>query len=657
MPVRTDRAAFLDQPLTVLRGVGPKRAASLARDLGVRSIAGLLRVVPRRYDEPGRATPLAELEEGELARVRVRVRGCSLWRRGRRSSLQVRVEDDSAAATASWFNMPYLKDSFPEGRELVLEGRASRKQGLKLFGPRVVPEEELERSGLLPVYPEVEGMGGHQLRRLLETALEQAGEVPEPLPDALLEAAGVPPLDLALRLLHAPSDREALEPGRRRLAWGEVLRLEQRRLKQRAAAAAAGEAPRRALDAAVWKRIEARFPFPLSEEQQQVLARLRQDLAAGGRLARLLHGEVGSGKTAIAFALALAFAAEGAQTAVLAPTEILARQHLATFRRWLAGSQVEVVGLLGDDPAAARRAAQAALASGAAAIAIGTHALFGAEVRFRDLACVVFDEQHRFGVRQKAALLAKGSSPHVLTMTATPIPRTLAWARYGALEPCVLRSRPGTGGRITTHLAPSESWLEAAARWRPALEAGERMFVVAPRIDGAGGLLERAEELRQGPWRGLPLALVHGRLPGAEVAEQVARFDAGELPVLLGTTVVEVGLDVADVPRMAVLEAHRLGLASLHQLRGRLARGPGSRDGECWLFADPAAFDRLAILERHADGFAVAEADLAARGPGALRGLRQHGRSDFQVFDPSLDADLVAAVQQPKVRSWLAAAD
>jgi ATP-dependent DNA helicase RecG len=642
-------------PLTALRGVGPRRAELLARDLGVRTLGELVRVLPRRYDEPGRAAALAELEEGQVARVRVVVRGASVWRRSGRSTLNVRVEDASGRATATWFNMPWLRDSFPEGREVVLEGRASRKRGVALFGARVVPPEELAQTGPLPVYPEVEGLGPGQLRRLVAAALEAVGPLPEPLPAAVRAAAGVPPLDEALRRLHAPPDLGSLEAARRRLAWGEALRLEQGRARQRAAEAAAP--PRRALDPRVWERIAARLPFALTADQEQVLAQLRADLAGGGRLARLLHGEVGSGKTAIAFALALAFAAEGRQTALLAPTEILARQHLATFRRWLDGARVRLVGLFGDDSAAERRAALAELAADGAALAVGTHALFGPEVRFADLGLVVFDEQHRFGVRQKAALLAKGERPHVLTMTATPIPRTLAWARYGALEPCVLRSRPGAGGRITTELADRAGWPAWAAAARPRLAAGERMFVVVPRIDGADGLEARAAELAGGPWRGLPLEVVHGRLPGAEVAAAVERFARGESVALLGTTVVEVGLDVPGVPAMAVLDADRLGLASLHQLRGRLARGAAGGEGRCTLFAAPEAHARLSPLVEHPDGFAIAEADLAVRGPGALRGLRQHGRSDFRLFDPLRDADLLEALQAPEVRSWLLSVD
>lgn len=656
MPEASAAAAWLARPVSVLRGIGPARAQALAASIGVRTVGELLELVPQRYTDPARSTLLAELVDGELARVAVRVLAASLWRRGGRTTLAVRIEDASGSAIATWINMPYLRQAFPAGRQVVLEGRASTRHGRRLYGARVVPADERTAGGLVPVYPEVPGLGGSQLRRLIAAAIAEAPPLPDPLPPALRHLAAVPDRDVALRHLHRPPDRDALDAARRRLAWEEVLALERRRHRETVVATTA--LPRRALDPRVWQRIEARLPFRLSDEQRSVLAQLRGDLTGGARIARLLHGEVGSGKTAVAFALALAFAAEGAQIALLAPTEILARQHLATFRRWLAGARVEVAGVLGDDPAPARLAAREAIASGRAAIAIGTHALLVPELCFHDLALVIFDEQHRFGVRQKASLLAKGSSPHVLTMTATPIPRTLAWARYGALEPCVLHARPGAG-RVRTRLAALDEFPAWARAERDGLARGERLFLVVPRIDGPGGLLARAAALLgpDGPWSGLPAALVHGRLPGPEVEAEVDRFARREAVVLLGTTVVEVGLDLPAVPRMAVLDAHRLGLASLHQLRGRLARGPDGGEGECWLFADPAALPRLADLERHADGFAIAAADLAARGPGALRGLRQAGRSDFLLFDPVRDADLVEALRDPKVRSWLADGD
>ena len=369
---------------------------------------------------------------------------------------------------------------------------------------------------------------------------------------------------------------------------------------------------------------------------------------------RLLHGEVGSGKTAVAFALALAIAADGGQVALMAPTELLARQHLQTFRSWLKGSRLHVIGLLGDDPAAVRKTNLVALRGGTAGIAIGTHALFQKEVHFRDLQLVIFDEQHRFGVKQKAALLAKGERPHVLTMTATPIPRTMAWAQYGALEPCVLRARAGAGAPIETEVLPAEAWEEQARRLRPALERGERCFVVVPRIDGEEGLATWTERLFHGPWRGIRGAVVHGRLPGEEVEAKVAQFRRREVSVLCGTTVVEVGIDVPGIEHMLLLGAERLGLASLHQLRGRLARGADSPPGHCRiLVGNPDSMERLKALETCEDGFTVAALDLRERGPGTLLGTRQHGASGFSAFDPLEDDDLVQLLRREELRNWL----
>ena len=642
-------ADYFHQPLTVLPGIGPRRATQLEAALGVRSLGGLLRIVPRGYEDAPRRATLAEMQEGERVRVAVEVRSTSVWRRGGRSTLQVRVRDDSGSAVAFYFNQPYLRDAFPKGRRVVLQGRASLAKGPRLYGPSVVKDED-GGCGLEARYPDVEGVPGGLLARALAAALDALPPDGEPLPEELLALAEVPPLGRALRAVHRPGTRAEAEAGRRRLAWGEVLRLELRRQAARPRASA----PRRATDPRIWERIRRRIPFALSAEQEEVLARLRRDLEQGSPMARLLHGEVGSGKTVVAFALALALAAEGGQTALLAPTEILARQHLRTFRSWLSGSRVQVVGLLGDDTAAERRRAQRALSDGAA-IAVGTHALFGPAVRFRCLELVVFDEQHRFGVRQKAALVAKGSAPHVLTMTATPIPRTLAWARYGALDPCVLRRRPGGGGALRTVVCDRASWDEVAAAWTERLLRRDKAFVVVPRIEGENGLLRHAAELQSGPWSELPVEVVHGRMAGAEVAAAVARFANGASRVLLGTTIVEVGLDVPSVPLMAVLDAQRLGLASLHQLRGRLARGADAGDGECWLFGESGSLERLRTLESCTDGFAVAEADLRERGPGALRGVRQHGRSDFLVFDAERDADLVEKLREPPVRAWLEA--
>ena len=315
---------------------------------------------------------------------------------------------------------------------------------------------------------------------------------------------------------------------------------------------------------------------------------------------------------------------------------------------------MRLVGVLGEDDAARRSATRDAVAAGAADLVVGTHALCRPELRFADLRLVVFDEQQRFGVRQKAALTAKGAPGcHVLTMTATPIPRTLAWLRHGALDASLLRERRG-GGRVRTSVHPTDQALALAAAMRPALERGERAFLVAPRLDGPFGLRAWVERLAAGPWRGLELAVVHGRLRGADLEARLERFRSGAAAVLCGTTVVEVGLDVPDVRHMLVVGGERFGLASLHQLRGRLARGAGAGEARFRVCAASEAHARLAVLVASADGFAVAAADLRERGPGELRGLRQHGVGGFQAFDPLRDDDLLEAIRTHRERSGAA---
>ncbi|MGB0952078.1 MAG: ATP-dependent DNA helicase RecG [Planctomycetota bacterium] len=649
----TEVAPNLDpqEPLTALQGIGPKRALAFQTVLGVHTIAQLLRVMPRRYEGIPEEVALLDLaqHEGATVRVRATVRGSSIFGRGRRSVLQVHLVHGEGKAKALFFNQAYRRKQFEEGKELFLEGKVSLGRGTQLLAPRSVPEDA-EEEGLRAIYPEPEGLPRGAIGRAMTAAAPWMEAMEDPLPAKIRKLAGVPALADALTILHWPPAVEEVQAARRRLALGEMLSLEVRRRRARPT-----EVVKPFLDREdLWQRIFARIPFALNEEQEEVLQTFRADLASGKPLRRLLHGEVGSGKTAVAFALALAVVADGGQIAIMAPTELLARQHIKTFRAWLKGSRLQVVGLLGDDAASERKGSLLALRTGAAGIAIGTHALFQKDVRFQDLRLVIFDEQHRFGVKQKAALLAKGASPHVLTMTATPIPRTMAWAQYGALEPCVLRARAGAGAAITTQVLPQEAWLEEAKRLRPALERGERCFVVVPRIDGEEGLAVWTQRLFQGPWAGLRGAVVHGRLPGAEVEAKVAQFQRGEIQVLCGTTVVEVGIDVPGIEHMLLLGAERLGLASLHQLRGRLARGANSPAGHCRiLVGNPDSMERLKALETCADGFTVAALDLRERGPGTLLGTRQHGASGFSAFDPLEDDDLVQLLRRKELRNWL----
>ncbi len=674
-----------DPPLTELAGVGPKRAATLAAAFGVTTLAELLAVLPRRYQKPAQLRAVDQIEDGERVQVEGEIEKVWLFRpRGRKTVLGVRIADATGELQCLFFHQPYLRKSFEVGETIRLEGVASLKRGRQLIAPRRVdPNQEVKVAPLEPVYPEAEGVSAGQVAKLMQTALAR-DDIPsalsawqEPLPQDVLKDAALPALPDAILELHQPTSEEAVEAARRRLAFGEVLKLE---LARRSAVDASTdkvigtEAEPRLLDAKVWQRILTRIPFELSADQQQVLNEIQADLASGLPLSRLLHGEVGSGKTVIAFALALAVVATGQQVALLAPTEILARQHIHTFQQWLKGAPLQVRGLLGDDSTQARRASLSDLASGQTKLVIGTHALFQKQVRFRKLGLVIYDEQHRFGVRQKAALAAKGERPHVLTMTATPIPRTLAWAQYGALKPSVLRARVGNGGEVLTRVRTADAWPQLAVELADLMKKGERAFLVAPRIDGEGGLLDLQQKLQKGPWAGIPMAAVHGRMDGNSVAATVDAFRNRRILALLGTSVVEVGLDVPGIRRMVVLGAERFGVASLHQLRGRLARGGvdatpsvgGGRGGDveqnpapaiCDLIATQDSIPRLQCLEECADGFRVAELDLQQRGPGTLRGVAQHGHHRFQVFDPIRDAQMLDLLQLKEIRNWLRVGD
>lgn len=656
-------ASWAEQPLTALPGIGPKRADAFAQGFGVHCVADLLRVLPKRYQEPAKYAHAGDWPDGERVRVCGTVEKTWLFRpRGRRTVLGVRLNVEQGSVDALFFQQPWLRARFEDGKQVELEGKASTGRGLQLLAPRSVKADEVVVERLEAIYPEGAQLSSGQVCKAVQAAVDlliaaqaelgfrAADWVEDPIPIEIRSLVGVPTLGAAWLGLHRPADQAEVESSRRRLALGEVLRLERSR---RAALPPDAEPAVRAREELVWQRILARIPFELTPDQAQVLQTLRSDLLAGRTVRRLIHGEVGSGKTVIAFALALALAADGRQSAILAPTEILARQHLRTFEGWLQGSKLRMVRLLGDDTQPMRRAALADLVAGRALIAVGTHALFGDKVRFSDLGLVVLDEQHRFGVRQKAALVNKGSAPHVLTMTATPIPRTLAWAAYGALDPCVLRTRPGSGGAVQTKVHALSAWREVSPQMAARAAAGEPAFLVAPRIDGEGGLKALANSLQTGPWAKLKVGVVHGRLPGAEIEKRVREFAEGRLHALAGTTVVEVGLDVSDVPQMAVFGAERLGLASLHQLRGRLARGMQARPGSCQIFAAAEAVPRLKVLESCTDGFQVAETDLRQRGPGILRGLAQSGHGGFRVFDPIRDADLVQALRSQEIRNWL----
>jgi ATP-dependent DNA helicase RecG len=609
---------------------------------------------------------------GAAVAVRGRPQALKLYRPGRRRSiLSLDLVDDSGSVKALFFNQPWqwerLRALQAAGREVVLAGKIGRtRSGTALLAPSVESEgaEDLAaptRAGAsdwTPVYPTTEGLGQPLLRRLVEVVLEGCvGAVRESLTPHVLSELELPPLPVALRDLHRPHGAEAFLRARRRVGFERLLALQARLVRSRRTRA---EESARAVELSVPERAElvARLPFRPTDGQARVLGEILDDLARQRPMRRLLQGEVGAGKTLVALAACAAVARAGGQAALLAPTELLAEQHAAGLVRACQAFGVRTVLLTGSLRAAERRAALAEISAGRAGLAIGTHALFSADVRFARLDLAVIDEQQRFGVAQKRALLDKGHDVHALLMTATPIPRTLALCFYGDLEVSLLAERPPGRGTVETHVVEPDGREGVLRFLRERLELGERAFWVCPRIETdedevgeddegreqVAGADEAWRRLRGGPLGPLGVERVHGRIPAAERAASVERLREGRTHLLVGTSIVEVGVDVPEATVMVIEGAERFGLAQLHQLRGRVGRSP--RPSWCFLLGTEASSERLRFLEECTDGFAIAEEDLRRRGMGDLAGARQAGENLEGLGGVEVDARLVERARE-----------
>jgi ATP-dependent DNA helicase RecG len=649
----TARASLLDrrEGLLELPGLGPGRAARLAA-IGIATPRDLLLCVPPRVEVGEEPVPLAQARarRGEELCVRGEVRAWRFSRFGRRSLLRVALADATGELEVLFFNQPWLRERFTKGEQVALRGRVVQaRSGIALAALQLASEAKpLPAPGsLTPVYTAPPGISSELLRALVQAAVaSHAAELTEPLDAERLIALDVPPLAEAVRELAQPRSAQAFERARRRLVLESLLGL-QARLARRRAAAADGHAPALAVSASQRDELARRFPFALTGAQRAAIEELRADLARRVPMRRLLQGDVGSGKTAVGAWACFAAAACGAQAAILAPTEILAEQHRASLTPWLAAAGVSSVLLTGSLASGERRNALAACASGSAQVVFGTHALLGEGVRFARLALAVIDEQHRFGVAQRSRLLDKGRDVHALLMTATPIPRSLALTLYGDLDVSVLREKPPGRGAVHTR------WLKGTARTRLAawlgerLDAGAQVYWVVPRIDaedgGAEGAEQRHARLARGPLARHGLELVHGRLAADERARRLERFRTGAARLLVATTLIEVGLDVPAASVMVIEEAQRLGLAQLHQLRGRVGRGAG--ESWCVVMGAQSAAERFQLLERCADGFEIAEEDLRRRGMGDLGGLRQAGVNAEGLGDLERHLDLLFAAR------------
>jgi ATP-dependent DNA helicase RecG len=644
-PVRYPRPSRLVRPLAIEGSKGQAAAASL----GLNTVGDLLEHLPRDRRE---ARSVSELVDGETATVVAEVRSIvsrPVRRRGMRPIVEAVVADGSATMKVAFFQQPWLVHKYPAGTRLTLHGKFTVRRGFTVQSHAPTTEATAGGEGVAH-YPATDGLSSTQILALVHGHAGALSDVVEPLPAHLRAVEALGDRHAALAALHLEGD-DASGAARRRLAFEELLfvqlaLLRRRRLRDRGVAAPVLDGP--ADLSARW--LSEMLPFAPTGDQHRAMDDVDRDLALSRPMQRLLMGEVGSGKTVVALYTLLRAVEQGWQGVMMAPTETLAEQHFATIQKLMPGEAVPLGLLTGSTPGRRRTDLLGKLASGELSIIVGTHAVIEDPVRFAALGVAVVDEQHRFGVRQRAALDQKGVdgprglAPHVLHMTATPIPRTLALSQYGDLDFTVLAELPRGRQPIETFLCSTErERARAYDRIREELDAGRQAFVVCPLVAESEALQARAatvefERLRAGELRDYRVVLMHGQLRPAEKADVMARFAAGEADVLVATTVIEVGIDVPNATVMLVEDADRYGISQLHQLRGRIGRGEHA--SLCLLFGAKGSA-RLRALAEHTDGFRLAEIDLSLRGEGELIGVRQSGLAQFRVAELPRDAELL----------------
>lgn len=627
--------------------VPPQSRKKLA-ELSLHTVRDLLHYYPRRYEDRRTLPGVRFLEDGQKATLSVKVLSKELVKTPKKGMqlVQVRAQDAWGFRIALvWFNQTWVLSQIQEGETLIVTGRVQRRNGVQLYVEHFENEgtESLSTGRIVPIYPAKEGIGQAFLRRTVHRALETALPLPDPL-EPYREEHRLLPYPEALRQIHFPEDEEALKKALLRLKFDEYLLLELKALLD-----AGGLVLGRSFKVEeTWtETFKKTLPFPLTRAQERVMAEIAQDMQGPRQMARLLQGDVGSGKTVVAaYALYLA-ALNGAQGALMAPTEILAKQHYQNLTRYLFPLGVRVELLLGSMTPKEREGVIERLLSGEAQGAVGTHALIQEGVGFKDLGLAVVDEEHRFGVLQRRALLKLAKvPPDVLVMSATPIPRSLALTLYGDLEVSILDEMPPGRRPVKTKVLPHRLRLQAYAFAREEVRKGHQVFVVAPAIEESEELdLKAATALYQELKGLLPevrMALLHGRMPPREKDSVMEAFRKGEFDLLVSTTVVEVGVDIPRASLIIVENAERFGLAQLHQLRGRVGRG--GLEGYALLIAGEASqktLKRLKVLEESGDGFYIAEMDLKLRGPGELRGTRQSGYPELRLGDLSQDTEVI----------------
>ncbi|MFI5241693.1 MAG: ATP-dependent DNA helicase RecG [Gemmatimonadales bacterium] len=640
----------LNTGVMYLKGVGPHRA-ELLRKLGIIVARDLLYHVPHRYEDASTIAPIASAEPGMDVTVLGTVisKGVIPTRKGLRI-FQAVVRDESAMIEVSWPGQPYLDRVISKGDRLLLTGAVRFFHGRQLQPREMVnlgsDEEAMIEGRVLSVYPATEGLSFKVIRSLIESHLDALLPlVTEYLPATVLNRSKLPPIQEALRLVHRPHSIADARRGMSRLAFEELLFVQLLHRRARELARELREGIRFENKRDLTSRLKAALPFELTTAQVHVTRDIVRDMCSERRMHRLLQGDVGSGKTIVALFAMLLAVENGYQAALMAPTELLAEQHARTFERLLEPLGVPVLLVTGSASAAERRRAAERMESEEPLVVVGTHALVQGETRFGRLGLAVIDEQHRFGVEQRAALGEKGLRPDVLLLSATPIPRSLALTLYGDLDVSVLDERPPGRQPVTTALRPGSARERVLAFIDRELEKGRQAYIVYPVIEESEktdlkGATAMFASLSSGAFAHRRLALIHGKLPSAERDDIMRRFRDGAIDVLVATTIIEVGIDVANATVMLIEHPERFGLSQLHQLRGRVGRG--AEESYCIMLGDvgPEALERLRLFERTDDGFEIARHDLRLRGMGDLFGAQQSGEKTFRFADPIRDEEL-----------------
>ena len=636
-----------ETPIRFLKGVGEKRGALYAK-LGIFTVGDLLRHYPRAYIDFSQPQAISGAPFDKPCAVLATVLSKSREQRIRKgmSIFQVRVTDGDADMSITFFNAKYTVDALRVGEEYFFYGKlGGRLTAREMTAPMVLPREGAP--ALMPVYPLTANLSNRMVAANVRQALELVrDDVPEVLPEPLVQKHGLCGSAFALQNIHLPNGEQAFASARRRLIFEElfILSLAMARLRKGVQAQ-----PGIRMKAVELKPFYAALPFAPTGAQQRVIAQCVEDFASGAPMNRLVQGDVGCGKTLVGAACAWVAYKNGCQSAMMAPTEILAEQHARTLSALLEPLGMRIGLLTGSLTAARKRALRALLAAGEIDLLVGTHALIQAGVEFSRLGLVMTDEQHRFGVTQRLCLTQKGDNPHVLVMSATPIPRTLAFIIYGDLDVSVIDELPKGRQPVHTYVVPPALRRRAYGFIRKHLDAGEQAYIVCPLVEqgeedmGLESAVEYAQRMQEGPFASCRVDVLHGKMKPADKERVMRAFVAGEVQLLVATTVIEVGVDVPNATMMLVENAERFGLSQLHQLRGRIGRGSG--ESHCILVSESDA-ERLGVIARTTDGFQISEEDLKLRGPGDFFGSRQHGLPQLKIADMLTDVKLLQLSQE-----------